>query len=115
MMIKVGNFRSLSRALLPAALIAMIALLTGCGASSNNNESNNSSSAAAAPTVSIIANPSSINAGGSSTLTVGATNATQVTVKGTDGSAYTLQSGGGTQTVSPIVTTTYTAVATGTA
>jgi phospholipase C len=113
-MIKVGNFRSLSRTLLPAALIALLVLLTGCGASFNKNESNDSSSPAAAPTVSIIANPTSINAGGSSALTIAATNATQVTVKGSDGSAYTLSAAGGTQTVSPTATTTYTAAATGT-
>jgi len=43
-----------------------------------------------------------------------ATNATQVTVTGTDGSTYTLQASGGTQAVSPAATTTYTATATGT-
>ena len=42
-----------------------------------------------------------------------ATNATQVTVTGTDSSSYTLQPSGGTQTVSPTATTTYTAAATG--
>jgi phospholipase C len=47
-------------------------------------------------------------------LTVTATNATAVTVTGTDGSSYTLQPTGGTQTVSPTATTTYTATATGT-
>jgi phospholipase C len=36
-----------------------------------------------------------------------------VTVSGTDGSTYTLQSSGGTQSVSPTTTTTYTAAATG--
>jgi hypothetical protein len=34
-------------------------------------------------------------------------------VTGTDGSSYTLQPAGGTQAVSPTVTTTYTAAATG--
>jgi phospholipase C len=68
---------------------------------------------AAAATVSITANPTSIFSGSSSTLTVTATNATQVTVTGTDGSTYTLQATGGTQAVSPTVTTTYTANATG--
>ncbi|MDR5726079.1 MAG: alkaline phosphatase family protein [Terriglobia bacterium] len=46
-------------------------------------------------------------------LTVTATNASQVTVTGTDGSTYTLQPSGGTQSVHPTVTTTYTATATG--
>src|SRR5665213_2627608 len=66
-----------------------------------------------APTVSIIANPMSVISGNSSTLTVAATNATQVAVTGSDGSSYTLQPSGGTQLVSPTVTTTYTAAATG--
>ena len=65
------------------------------------------------PTVTITANPASITSGASSTLTVTATAATQVTVTGTDGSSYTLQPTGGTQAVSPTVTTTYTATATG--
>jgi phospholipase C len=42
-----------------------------------------------------------------------ATNATKVTVTGTDSSTYTLAVGGGTQAVSPAATTTYTATATG--
>jgi len=65
------------------------------------------------PTVTIVANPTSIVSGNSSTLTVVATNATQVIVTGTDTSTYTLQPSGGTQAVSPTVTTTYTAAATG--
>jgi phospholipase C len=66
-----------------------------------------------APTVTIAANPTSINQGASSMLTVTATHATQVTVTGSDGSSYTLSSSGGTQSVSPTMTTTYTADATG--
>ena len=65
------------------------------------------------PTVSITASPTSITSGSSATLTVTAMNATQVTVTGTDSSSYTLQSTGGMQLVSPTVTTTYTAAATG--
>jgi phospholipase C len=52
-------------------------------------------------------------AGASSTLVVNATNATQVTVAGTDGSSYTMQSAGGTQVVQPTGAVTYTATATG--
>jgi phospholipase C len=66
------------------------------------------------PTVTIVANPETINAESSSTLTVAATNATQVTVTGSDGSSYTLATTGGTQAVTPKTTTTYTAIATGT-
>ncbi|HWG21653.1 MAG TPA: alkaline phosphatase family protein [Terracidiphilus sp.] len=66
-----------------------------------------------APTVTIVADPTTIAAGASSTLTVTAANATQVTVTGSDGSSYTLQAAGGTQAVTPTQTTTYTATATG--
>ena len=69
--------------------------------------------AASAPTVQITANPTSIASGNSSILTVTATNATQVTISGSDGSSYTLAATGGTQSVSPTSTTTYTATATG--
>jgi hypothetical protein len=65
------------------------------------------------PTVAISASPSSITAGASSTLNVSATNATQVTVAGSDGSSFSLASSGGSHTVTPSVTTTYTATATG--
>ncbi len=65
------------------------------------------------PTVNITATPTTITDGASSTLTVTATNATQVTVIGSDGSSYTFQPTGGTQSVSPTATVTYTATATG--
>ncbi len=68
---------------------------------------------ASPPTVSLTANPLSIPVGSSSTLTVSASYATQVTISGTDGSTYTLPSNGGTQAITPPDTTTYTAVATG--
>jgi phospholipase C len=65
------------------------------------------------PTVTITANPASISSGSSSVLTVTATNATSVKVTGTDNSSYTLQPTGGTQSVTPASTTTYTATADG--
>ena len=68
--------------------------------------------AAAVVAVTLSASPASVTAGGSSVLTASATNATQVTLSGSDGSHYTLSSTGGTQTVSPGGTTTYTATAT---
>ena len=70
-------------------------------------------SSASPPTVTISANPTAIIPGGSSLLTVTATNATQVTVTGSDGSSYTLSATGGPQSVSPAATTTYTATAKG--
>jgi len=68
------------------------------------------SSTSQQPTVSMTANPTSISAGQSSTLTVTASNATSVTVAG-GGNSWTLSSTGGTITVSPSSTTTYTASA----
>jgi phospholipase C len=64
-----------------------------------------------APTVSISAQNSSISQGSSDALTVTATNATRVVVTGSDGSSYPLSVTGGTLTVTPIITTTYTAEA----
>ncbi len=89
--------------------VLLCLLLSGCGAQVNRE----SPSGSAAPSVSIAANPGSINPGNSATLTVAASNATQVVVAGTDGSTYNLPSGGGTQAVRPAATTTYTATATG--
>jgi phospholipase C len=65
------------------------------------------------PTVSISSNPATVAGGATATLTVAATNATKVTITGSDGSSYTLPASGGTQTVTPSATTTYTASATG--
>ena len=87
--------------------LLLLHLFTGCGGMTYNSRST-------PPTVGITANPISIIAGGSSTLTVTATNATQVAVTGTDGSAFSLQPSGGTHAVSPKANTTYTATATGT-
>jgi phospholipase C len=67
----------------------------------------------APPIISLTADPTSITPGSSSVLNVTATNATQVTITGSDGSEYILAAGGGTQTVSPIASTTYTAEAIG--
>jgi phospholipase C len=89
-------------------VLSFSSVFIGCGVHSNG-----SSIQSPAPVVGISANPSSITVGASSTLTVTATNATQVTITGTDSSTYNLQSSGGTQVVSPAVTTTYTAMAVG--
>jgi len=65
------------------------------------------------PTVSFVAAPLSITAGGTSTLNVSASNATQVILTGSDGSTYTLAGTGGSQPVNPAATTIYTAQASG--
>jgi phospholipase C len=108
-----------SKFLCLAVCLVIIAPLTlelaGCGTSLNSTGggSSGSQTSGAAPTVTISANPTTVAAGTSSTLTITAGNATQVSVTGTDGSSYSLQPAGGTQAVSPSTTTTYTATATG--
>lgn len=61
------------------------------------------------PTISFSANPTSISAGGSSTLSWSTSNATSVTIDNGIGSVAT----SGSQSVSPTATTTYTLTATG--
>lgn len=90
--------------------IALSLLATGCSTDILGRSGGPGPVAAA---VTIIANPSSIMLGSSATLTVTATNATQVTITGTDGSSYNMLSSGGTQTVDPKTTTTYNVVANG--
>ncbi len=97
----------------PTATTTYTATATGAGGSTSATATVTVTSAPV-PTVSILANPTSVVSGNSSILTVSATNATQVVVTGTDGSSYTLQPAGGTQSVTPTATTTYTATATGT-
>lgn len=97
-------FRSILPLMGVVTSLSLLPFFTGCGASFSST---------AAPTVNMAASPASIASGASSTLTVIATNATQVTVTGSDGSTYNLQPKGGTQAVSPKATTTYTAVAIG--
>ena len=95
----------------PGANTTYLVTATGIGGKSS---ASTSVSVIPAPTVSIVANPSAIAAGGSSRLTVSATNDTQLTVSGSDGSTYGVVATGGVVTVSPTAaTTTYTATATG--
>jgi phospholipase C len=99
----------------PTATATYTATATGTGGNAKAATTVTvSASTGTVPTVSIVANPTSITAGNSSTLTVTAVNATQVAVTGSDGSSYTLQPTGGTQIVTPTATATYTATATGT-
>lgn len=64
------------------------------------------------PTIAIAAQPATISIGQTAILTVVATEATQVTLTGSDGSTFNLAATGGTQSVKPAATTTYTATAT---
>jgi phospholipase C len=69
----------------------------------------------AGPAVTITATPTQVAPGGSSTLIVSATNASQVVISNNvNNTTYTLAATGGTQSVTPTVTTTYKATATGT-
>ncbi len=103
-----------TQAVSPAATTTYTATATGAGGTATATATVTvAPGSTSAPAVTISANPLSITAGNTSTLTVTAANATQVTVTGTDGSSYTLQPTGGTQSITPSVTTTYTATATG--
>lgn len=86
-------------------LVALI-FLAGCGGTALK-------STPAAPTVSIVASPTSLSPGGTTTITVVAANATQVTLTGSDGSSFALALTGGTQSVKPTATTIYTVAASG--
>jgi phospholipase C len=69
---------------------------------------------AVAPTVTLVASPTSITQGSSSTLTVTATNATQVVISDNlDSNTFMLGPTGGTQVVTPAATEIYTATVTG--
>jgi phospholipase C len=66
------------------------------------------------PTVTISANPVAVIAGQSSTLTVAAANSNKVVITdNVDANSYPVAATGGTQSVTPLATTTYTATATG--
>jgi len=94
----------------PAATTTYVFTATGPGGSATASAT---VTVAAPPTVSISAQPSSIVAGNSTTLTVTATGATQVVITdGTDTNIYPLSATGGSETLSPAATITYTATAT---
>ena len=61
--------------------------------------------------VTMTADSSTVTAGNASTLTVHASGATQVVVTGSDGTSYPVSSTGGSVSVKPTATTTYTAEA----
>ncbi len=68
---------------------------------------------AAVPSVTAAANPASITADSSSILTIGAANATSVSITGPGGASYALPGSGGMQAVSPASTAAYTVTAEG--
>ena len=81
----------------PAGSTTYTATASGTGGSASAQATVTVSNPAPPATVTLSASPTTINAGGSSTLTVGATNATKVTITGSDNSTYTLPGTGGTQ------------------
>ena len=93
------------RLLLGSSCTLLSFLLSACALFVGSNTLKN-------PTIAITANPTSIATGQTAVLTVVATQATQVTITGSDGSKYSLGATGGTQSVKPAATTTYTATAT---
>ena len=87
---KVRGSRPLRSLLSPLAMFmsfSLLLLLAGCGTIGPGETTTT------APTVNITASPASVTAGQSSMLTVAATDATTVTVTGSDGSSYDLDRG----------------------
>src|SRR5260370_33514427 len=92
-------------------LIASIGLLTATSCGKGDPKPG---TPPAAPTVAIAASPTTVTTGNASTLTVAATNATQVVISDNiDSTTFNLPGTGGTQSVTPAATTIYTATATG--
>ena len=98
--------RLISRLILTSAVTSICLAGSGCALFSGSN-------IVGIPTITMTAKPPAVYLGTSTVLTVVATGSLHVTMTGTDGSSYTLQSNGGAETVSPTSETTYTAVATG--
>src|SRR6202012_2254984 len=111
---KMRSHRSLYRMFSPLAALLLLSLLlafTGCGGAKSGALPRDPSGT---PPGRIAASHASIAAGASSMLTVSATNATTVTVSGSDGSNYPMAATGGTEPVTPPAPPpTYTGTATG--
>jgi phospholipase C len=97
----------------PTSATTYTATATGAGGTASASVTITITTSTSAPTVTVTANPTSMTKGSSSIVTVTATNATQVTLDGSNNSQRTLGATGATVSVSPTSTTTYTATATG--
>jgi phospholipase C len=98
----------------PSATTIYTATATGPGGSVTAQATITVTAVIPVPTVTITANPVSIAPGSASTLTVVATNATQVVISDNlDSTTYNLAATGGTKSITPAATTIYTATATG--
>ncbi len=88
-------------------VFSLTVILSGCVSNSGGG-----SSSSVRPTVNMTASKNPIASGGSTILTVTATNATQIVITdNSDTKTYTLPGSGGTQVVSPTSLTTYMATA----
>jgi len=104
-----------STSVTPTQTTTYIITASGSGTETATAQATVTVTARGVTTATISADPASIVAGQSSTLTVVATNSTQVVITdNVDSNSYPLPASGGTQSVSPTVTTIYTATATGT-
>jgi phospholipase C len=97
--------RTWLRAVLCFTSFGFLGLLPGCALF-------NGSGTLRVPTVTITANPGTVAALQTSTLTIVANDAVTLSITGSDGTSYNLGTEGGIQAVKPAITTTYTAVAT---
>ena len=99
----------------PSATTTYTATASGAGGTATAKATISiSTSTANSPTVTIAASPATVTQGSSATLTVIATNATQVLISDNiDSKTYTLAGSGGTEVLTPTATTIYTATANG--
>jgi len=98
----------------PAQTTTYTITVTGTGTGTATAQATVTVTPVGKPTITISANPTSVVAGQSSTLTVVATNSNKVVITDNlDSSSFSLPVTGGTQSVGPTATTIYTATATG--
>jgi phospholipase C len=96
----------------PSATTTYTARATGSSGTSASSSTTISVTTSNLPTISITASSTSINSGQSVTLTVTDTKTASVKVTGSNGTTYSLPYNGGSLSVAPTSTTTYTAIAT---
>ena len=102
-----------TQAVSPAATTTYTATATGSSGNATSSATVTVAAAGAA-TATLSASPSSIVAGAASTLSWGTTNATTISIAGSDGSSYPSLAASGTKSVTPTSNTTYTLTASGT-
>ena len=98
--------------LLSSAMIFPLLLITGCGGGGNGGGGNGGGGGNQAPTATLTASPTGITSGQTAMLTWTTTNATSASIDNGIGSVTPVS--GGSVTVQPSMTTTYTITAMGT-